>query len=258
VAEHRFFVPAGELPDAPERAILRGSEHHHLSRVLRLRPGAPVAVFDGEGRGFDGVLESVSREESHISLKAPDRRNVEPVFRVTLAQGIPAHDRMDLIIQKATEIGVWEIQPIVAERTTARVGSGPGWKRLERWRRIACEAARQSGRLRVPLVREPSPWDDYHAALPASAHDSKLVLCPEAPGGEPPARSSSSSGCIVAVGPEGGWTDQELRAALGRGFARLSLGPRVLRTETAGIVAVALLLFVAGELGGALKKPDLS
>ena len=257
--EHRFFVSPEELAGAaasPEPGgivPIRGPEHHHLHRVLRLRAGDEVGLFDGAGHGFLGVIESIGKEESLVRLTSPDVREVEPAYRLTLAQGIPHHDKMDLIIQKATEIGVWSILPIVGERTAVNAGSEGSWKRLDRWRRIARDAARQSGRLRVPEIHEPVSWSRYDDRAAAGVDRCRYILSPggdrSAPGAPEPVSRVSSA--VIAVGPEGGWTDEEIAMARGRGFREVWLGPRVLRTETAGIVAVTLLLFLAGDLGGA-------
>ena len=257
--EHRFFVSPEELAVAAASPVpggivpITGPEHHHLQRVLRLRKGDEVGLFDGAGHGFLGVIESIHKEESLVRLTSRDQRTVEPACRLMLAQGIPHHDKMDLIIQKATEIGVWSILPIVGERTTVSAGSEGSWKRIDRWRRVARDAARQSGRLRVPEIHEPVAWSRYDERAAAGGDRCLYILSPggdrSAPRAQTPAPRDSLA--VIAVGPEGGWTDEEIAMARGRGFSEVWLGPRVLRTETAGIVAVALLLFLAGDLGGA-------
>lgn len=253
--ERRFLVsPDALLAPGEMIALVRDEEHHHLSHVLRLRAGDAVSVFDGAGRGFRGTIESIDKRETRVRLTAPDDRAVEPSFHVMLAQGIPHHDRMDIVIQKTTEIGVGVIVPIMSARTVLRPGREGRWKRLERWRRVAREAARQSGRLRVPDVAEPVAWRDFLDSLGESPRNLRLIFDPEA------VTSSEEAGVVlgmttrsalVAVGPEGGWTAPE--ATLGRehGLVPMALGPRIMRTETAGIVAVALLLFLAGDLGRA-------
>ena len=257
---HRFFIPPEDLAAAeasaePRLASLRGPEHHHLHRVLRLAAGEPVALFDGAGRGHFGVLASIDGDSATVRLTAPDTRDVEPRFRLTLAQGIPQHDRMDLIVQKTTELGVFGIVPIAGARTGVKTAAPGEWKRLDRWRRIARDAARQSGRLRVPVVADPlvAPVWLRDGELPPSWRGAGLfVLCPDAGGAplEPADLAAAAGAAVVAVGPEGGWTAEEVDRATAAGFRRVSLGPRVLRTETAGIVAVALLLYLAGEMRG--------
>lgn len=253
MTQRRFHVAPADLEDAVEgTAVIRQDEHHHLRKVLRLRPGDAVSVFDGAGRGFLGKIETITADETRVRLTERDERIVEPAFEVVLAQGIPHHDRMDLVIQKTTEIGVARIAPIIAERTVVRAGSEGEWKRLSRWRRVATEAARQCGRLRVPAVNEPVSWKEFLEQLPETPDQVRLILDPE---GETMSdagglvQTASTRSALIAVGPEGGWTGREAALGRARGFLPVVLGPRVLRTETAGIVAVALSLFLAGEMG---------
>jgi len=256
MTERRFLVSAedflrGEGAGGNE-ALIRGAEHHHLSRVLRLKAGDAVSVFDGAGRGYRGVIGSVGKDSTRVALAELDDRAVEPAFHLTLAQGLPHHDKMDLIIQKTTEVGVGEIVPIVSDRSVIRPGRDGEFRRLERWRRVAREAARQSGRLRIPDVASPVSWPEFVNARQGDAGMARLQFGVGEPAGGgsghlevgPGARSA-----IVAVGPEGGWTPQEVSIGLAHGFEQIALGPRILRTETAGIVAVSLVLFLAGELG---------
>ena len=262
MSERRFLVAPGSLAEGEGALlILRGAEHHHLARVLRLVAGDAMAVFDGAGTGYRGTVERIDREETRVRLGSRDDRKVEPRLHVTLAQAIPRNpDRMDLLVQKTTEIGVSRIAPIVASRSVARPTGATG--RLERWRRIAEDAARQSGRLSVPEVSEPATWEDFAnrsgwsaterdttSALPPQG-ELRLVLSTEDPRAEPlgglgpdgPPRA------VLAIGPEGGWSPQDLALAAAAGYRSIHLGPRVLRTETAGIVAVGLALFQAGDL----------
>ena len=244
----RFLVDRAELPAAGEAtAVLRGPEHHHLSRVLRMKVGESVSLFDGAGRGLHGTIESIERDRTIVRVTEPDDRAVEPALQVILAQGIPKHDKMDLIIQKTTEIGVAGILPIIAERSTARAGGGTG--RLARWRRIAAEAARQSGRLMVPQILEPSAWPDVATVLGAPPAQTRIVLDTTPGAGRAPIALTGTNSAVVAVGPEGGWSESELGLAGQLGFTKGDLGSRTLRTETAGILSVGILLFLAGDLG---------
>jgi 16S rRNA (uracil1498-N3)-methyltransferase len=253
VIERRFLVSAGALDAVSGDSVLvQGEEHHHLSRVLRLRAGDAVSLFDGAGRGFMGNIESIEKHQTRVRLTAPDDRTVEPRFRLVLLQGIPQHDRMDVVIQKTTEIGVAAIVPIIAARTVLRPGREGRWGRLDRWRRVASEAARQSGRLRVPEIAEPIAWGDFLGGIEEAPHLARLLLDPETPPGAAEERFALGAhhrSALLAVGPEGGWSHPEVVAGRERGFSRMGLGPRILRTETAGIVAVALILFLAGEMG---------
>ncbi len=250
MSERRFLVaPEALAAGVGARVILRGAEHHHLARVLRLVAGDAVALFDGAGTGYRGRVERIDRAETLLALESLDDRKVEPRLHVTLAQGIPrSPDRMDHLVQKTTEIGVARIAPIVASRSVARPTSGASG-RLERWRRIAEDAARQSGRLNVPAVDEPATWEDF-LKRPA-AEDLRLVLSTEDPHAAPLAGAGPfPARAVLAIGPEGGWSSGDLSLATAAGYRSVHLGPRILRTETAGIVAVALVLFQAGDLTG--------
>ena len=251
MTERRFLVsPEALEAGSGASVLLDGDEHHHLTRVLRLRPEDVVWVFDGAGRGFRGSIESIGRDSTRVRLESPDDRRVDPVFQVTLAQGVPHHDKMDLVVQKATELGVACIVPILTERTVMAFPAGRS-ARLERWRRMAREAARQSGRLRVPAVEEPQEWSRFvRSATSRDSRDRFLLVADPTPGAGWPRRGSAGDSAVVAVGAEGGWSESEVADGLEHGYSRVGLGPRVLRTETAGIVAVALALYLAGELGG--------
>ncbi len=254
MTDRRFLVSPEDLPGEPGGLIkLSGAEHHHLSRVLRLQAADVVSVFDGKGRGFRGEVEKIGSGETLVRLTAPDDRAVEPRLEVTLAQGIPQPDKMDLVVQRTTELGVSVIGPVLAERSVARFRGGGGWNRLRRWRRLACEAAKQSGRLRVPEIVDPMAWETFLAAQETAAAPLRFLFSTAAQGWAPPSelRLEAAAGkCAAAVGPEGGWTPTEVAKGIEGGFRPIGLGPRILRAETAGIVAVALVLFLAGEMHG--------
>lgn len=256
--ERRFLVSPEDLrPDAAQgtggMAVIRGTEHNHLSRALRLREGAEVAVFDGAGRGYHGRVDSIGREETRVALTSPDTRDVEPAFSLTLAQGIPHHEKMEWIIQKTTELGISRIVPVVSRNSVLRPKDGD-WRRLERWRRTAAEAARQSGRLVVPDVAAPASWSEAMEewASGGAARQGFLLSTaparPAVPGTTGLRIHPATHEGLVVVGPEGGLAEDEEAEGLRRGLFPLGLGPRILRAETAGVVAVALVMFLAGDL----------
>ena len=237
MSERRFLVEA--IDPKKGSASIRGEELHHLVRVLRLRPGDDVAVFDGRGSGFTGRLESIDPSAATVRLLEPEDPGVEPRVRVVLYQGIPHGDRMDGIVEKGTEIGVNRIVPVVSERSVVRPRSGR-WGKLDRWRRIAVSAAKQSGRLLVPEVAEPI---DFEEAL-RSPQVRRFVFHPS--GGPAPAlprdRAAPAEETLILVGPEGGWTEEEYHLSLATGWNAVSLGPRILRADTAAMVALAFVL----------------
>jgi 16S rRNA (uracil1498-N3)-methyltransferase len=226
-----------------EAIVLDRAESKHVARVLRLGPGDAVSVFDGRGREWEGVLESVGEREVRVRLGAERTSAVEPPLDVVLFQALCRHDRMEWVIQKATEVGVAEIRPFRSERVE---GPAPSGSRLERWRRIAVEACKQSGRRRVPEIRAsdglpPSPPEGITAlALDGGAGS---VPIGERLASEPPA------GVWLAVGPEGGFSPSDRARLEAGGWVRVGLGPRTLRTETAGVVAAGILLHAWADLG---------
>lgn len=223
------------LPEAPT---------HHLLRVLRLRPGAEVHLFDGSGLEYPAeILPSPGRKECLVRLGAPERPLVESPLDITLFQAISRGDRMDWCIQKATEMGAGRIQPIVTEHTEVRLDPGRAEKRRLHWQQVAVAAAEQSGRVRVPTVASPqsiahiAPGDGLALFLDPYAECSVSEL-PRPENGQ----------CALVIGPEGGLSESDKQHLLDQGFSALRLGPRVLRTETAGPVAIAVLQARFGDL----------
>lgn len=237
----RLFVPAEQLTGTRVQIDRTGSKH--LLKVLRLRLGAEVCVFDGRGTEIDARIVSISSAGAELELGA--RRAVAlPEVSITLLQALPRPDRMDLIVQKTTELGVAKIVPVQTERSVAMPPAG----KQRRWRVIAQEAARQSGRADVPEITAPASLQQAIDALEPVA--TRLVLWEEERG-LPMRRALANHPLgVVAllVGPEGGFAAAEIEHAQARGFVSVGLGPRILRVETAALVAVALTQAVAGGL----------
>lgn len=215
-------------------------ESHHVQRVLRLREGERLAVFDGKGREFSATIVSVGRRVT-VRVGGLLEGRPDPSLSITLWQGLCRPERMDWLVQKATEVGVASVVPFHAGRSEAVRGRRV---RLERWRRIALEAAKQSGRRVIPTVEDV-------VELPAGPAAGVEALLLE-PGSEPIGRHLAGerpAEVWIAVGPEGGFAPAEVRALVASGWKPCSLGPRTLRAETAGPIAVALVLFRWGDLG---------
>ena len=240
-----FFVRPQDLDESAASAAVTGPDAFHIIRVLRLGPGARITLADGHGRIFAARISGIGPDAVHVRLLGPAGREACPL-RVTLVQGIPKGDKMDLVVQKAVEIGVSRLVPLVSSRTLVRPQGG---QKLLRWRRIALEAAKQSRRGIVPEVLEPRTMEevldlftpDSVVLLPWEQEDGRglgEVLAGAAPGE-----------VFILIGPEGGFAASEVALARSRGAQPVSLGPRILRTETAGIVALALTLFRWGDLG---------
>jgi 16S rRNA (uracil1498-N3)-methyltransferase len=235
----RVFVPSERL--IGEQVVLDGEPHRHLAKVLRLQPGDNVLVFDGGGTEIEARVLAVGPRTIELSL-GPRRAVALAPVSITLLQAVPKGERMDLIVQKATELGVAAIVPVLAGRSVARPSAG----RSRRWLTIAQEAARQSGRADVPEVSEPAPLSEAVARVPQGA---RFVLWEEEHGQSlRRALDGSVSSITLLVGPEGGLATAEVVEARTHGFVPVGLGPRILRVETAAIVALALVQAAAGGL----------
>ena len=223
------------------RGRLTPEARHYLADVLRLGAGAEVEVFDGAGGRYPGRLEEGL--ETVALGPREDARSGGP--EIALLFALAKGDKVDLVVQKATELGAARIVPFAAARSVVRLEGARGEERARRWRRIAEEAARQCGRADVPAVAAPLGLGAALAALPPGT-----VPFVFHPGGSPlsHAEAGGARGLAAVVGPEGGLADEELEACRGARAVRVSLGPRVLRAETAAIVAVALLQARFGDL----------
>lgn len=233
----RFFIDAplslGEH-DLPE------AQAHYIGRVLRMAAGDAVQLFDGSGQEYLGQLLEVGKKSVRVTLDQALPGQAESTLRIHLGQGLSRGERMDWAIQKATELGVDAITPIVSERCEVRLKDERADKRLAHWRQVAISACEQCGRSSVPLIHPPITLAEW---LKAADEDLKLVLHPVA---EPLLSHAKPGSLAFLIGPEGGLSDAEVEQAKAAGFHAARLGPRVLRTETAPVVALA----VAQQLWG--------
>ncbi|GLZ85149.1 ribosomal RNA small subunit methyltransferase E [Metapseudomonas resinovorans] len=233
----RFFIDAPlslgqhELPEA---------QAHYIGRVLRHAAGDAVQLFDGSGQEYLGELIEVGKKAVRVELRESFTGMAESPLRIHLGQGLSRGERMDWAIQKATELGVAEISPIVSERCEVRLKDERADKRLAHWRQIAISACEQCGRSVLPVIHAPVTLADWQREVQA---DLKLVLHPVA---EPLASHARPMTLAFLIGPEGGLAEAEVESAKAAGFHAARLGPRVLRTETAPVVALS----VAQQLWG--------
>lgn len=244
----RFYCPDTAVRLAPGRTVILPDEvAHHAVKVLRLRAGDAVALFDGTGGEYQAVIvESGSGPGRRLLARLDAWHEVEreAPLHVTLIQALPGGDKMDLVIQKAVELGVAAIQPVQARRSVVRLGGERAAKRMVHWRQVAVAACEQSGRNRLPEVRELLDLPDYLAGAPAAPL--RLLLSPHR--GARLADLPRPAGEVqLLVGPEGGFEAAEEDMARSVGFQPLRLGPRVLRTETAGLAALAALMALWGD-----------
>lgn len=223
-----------------EEITLEGEEHAHLVRVMRRREGDRILITDGEGTAYSATITSVSRQRSLCRISARHDGFNEPAQNVRLAVGLTKNPgRFDYLVEKATEIGVSSIVPLVSERTIRQA------PRTERWRSIALAAMKQSLRSRLPQIEELTTLSRLLAEPGPSA--GVILHEPSEAGHLASLRSRLGGRPTIAIGPEGGFTEEELHQAAGAGWFRASLGARRLRTETAAVVAAALLLSGASD-----------
>lgn len=217
----------------------------HVARVLRLERGAPLILFNGDGREFESSLASLAKHA--VTAEIGHGREVvrESSLPLTLAQAIARGEKMDWILQKATELGVARIVPIVTERTEVKLDAERAERRMAHWRSVIAGACEQSARNRLPQLDAPLTLDRWLATLGDSSA-LRLALLPE---GDATLRQfpQMDNGAILAVGPEGGFTANDVALLTQAGFHGLRLGPRILRTETAGLAALAALQVIAGD-----------
>lgn len=230
-----------------QRVTLPQDSSQHLLRVLRLAPGDTVTLFNGDGHDYAARLLTAARRgaEAEIIGRQPVTR--ESPLHITLAQGLARGEKMDLVLQKATELGVAAFAPVLTERTEVKLDPERAAKRLAHWQGVLAAACEQSGRATVPLLHAPRPLASYAAAESAAL---RLALDP---GGEldlAGAAPAAGQAIALVVGPEGGLSERDLATLRAAGFRGLRLGPRVLRTETAGLAAVAALQALYGDLVG--------
>jgi 16S rRNA (uracil1498-N3)-methyltransferase len=239
----RFYAPSA----APGEAIvdLPPDEARHLSRVLRLRAGARIGVFDGRGREFLAEVESVSRDGARVRLLGPGEPAPEPSVRLTLVQGVLKGEHMDAVVRDAVMMGVAAIQPVATAHGQVRLDALARGAGAARWRRIAVASAKQCRRAVVPDILPPREF----AALAADASaDLRVLLVEPAAAGAGDASALRAlprpRAADLAIGPEGGWAAEEIETAVAHGFVPVTLGARTLRADAVPVAAIAVLQFL--------------
>lgn len=218
----------------------------HLARVLRLGIGDEFAAFNGDGCDYAARITASSRRELRVRIGPGVALANESTLRVVLLQGIARGEKMDLILQKATELGIAEVRPLTSQRSEVKLDEARAAKRLAHWRNVVIAACEQSGRARIPGVLPPGSLAAVLDGLPMGGI--RLILDPHGPLAFSGMAIESGAVVSLAVGPEGGWSPLDRAQLEAAGFAGLRLGPRILRTETAGLAAIAALQSGFGDL----------
>lgn len=235
----RFFINPTQVHG--RRIVVTGDDLRHIRTVLRKGPGEFLTLLDGQGVEYTAKIVALERAEIITEIESEERREIRGPH-ITLGQGLPKSDKMDFIVQKATELGVSSIVPLVTERTIVKVKDE---KRVSRWRKIAKEAAMQSNRADIPKVEAIRQLSDFLRTL--NSELGTLLLLPWEEATEPIRnalrKNPDVKDIIVLIGPEGGFSRAEADFARSRGFLPVSLGPFILRTETAAVAVLSMLTY---------------
>ncbi len=226
------------------RLRLEGSAASHVTRVLRLRVGAALTLFNGSGGEYEAGIDKAHGGELTVAVGAHHAIERESPLALTLVQGISRGERMDLVVQKATELGVTRLVPVISERSVVKLDAHQADRKLLHWRAIVIAACEQCGRNRLPELAAPLGLREFLRG--AGAGGMRLLLSPH--GARGLAELTPDAAVTVLIGPEGGLSEAEQEAAVQAGFAAVRLGPRILRTETAALTALALLQRQWGDL----------
>jgi len=248
---HHFFIEPENIVD--EQIRITGSDVRHITKALRLQPGDKISVADGRGQKY--IIKLVETSEEVVIGEIQDEfiAQVEPEVKVTLLQGLPKSKKMDLIVQKCTELGIDQVIPMETKRSVVKLKPSKAKRRQKRWQKIAEEAAKQSGRAMIPKIGELKDFADLEEVIA----DYDLVLIPWEDEDSDGLKNKlqnldlNPEKILLVIGPEGGFASEEVDKAKELGAKSVTLGPRILRTETAGLAALSMILYEAGDLGGA-------
>ena len=240
----RLFV-SGQLINGAE-LLIEGDRARYLGRVLRLRVGDEITVFNGEGPEWAATIGGMTKNTATLHVGESCEAGTESPLKIHLVQGISRGERMDFVVQKATELGVKRITPVLTEYGVVKLDQARGQKRRDHWASVAASACEQSGRTRLPLIDAPMTLKGWFGSKPAEV-DAELVLMPGAASSLAAIDTPTTKVCLL-IGPEGGFSEIEYEDAAIAGFSAVSMGPRVLRTETAAVAALSVLQSRWGDL----------
>jgi len=218
---------------------------HHCANVLRLRIGAPVVLFDGSGKEFVGEITTSEKRRVEVAINTELALDPESPLKLHLAQGVSKGDRMEWVLQKATELGVTDITPVITDRCNVKLDASRWQKKQEQWRKVIIGACEQSGRNTLPNLHAVCNITSF---LSQSTSQNRLILSPTATNTFNDLHDTTGSGFRLIIGPEGGLTEQETNQAVEMGYQSTRFGPRILRTETAAVAAIATLQSRFGDL----------
>lgn len=251
----RYFVSTEQFTE--HSVVIQGDDARHIGKVMRGKPGDQVIVSDGQAREALVEIESIEAGQVTANIVESLAMDHEARIRVTVAQSLPKGDKMETVIQKCTEIGAVAFVPFESERTIVQYDGKKEGKRLERWRKIAKEAAEQSHRNRIPSIEQPLSWkgllssfEGYGLVCYCYEKEDGLQLRDAVKPFVEQLASDAAADVLVVVGPEGGFSEKEALEAEQAGAVSVGLGKRILRAETAGMAALTCILYESGEMGG--------
>lgn len=246
----RFFIDPSFINIENNTVIISGNEYKHITKVLRMGVNDPVELCDSKGTVYQCVIDRINADHLQAGILSSRKEDTEPSVKVTLFQAVPKSDKMELIIQKCVELGITEIVPVFTERVIVKVNSEQDRKKkLERWNKIAYEAAKQSGRGKIPVVKEFLAFGQALESL--DGYDLKLIpyeMETEASIGHVLKKNNHVKNIAYCIGPEGGFTFKEIAAARDAGVEPITLGKRILRTETCGFAVLTIIMYEMGDL----------
>lgn len=238
----RFFAETENISE--DKIIINSGDVNHIKNVLRMQIGEELEICDGKGTDYHSVIESLDRDEIILGIISSEKSKSELPKKIYLFQGLPKSDKMELIIQKAVELGVYEIIPTVTKRCIVKIDAKKEDKKISRWQTISESAAKQSGRGIIPVIKAPMSLKEAYEY--ASTLDAALIPYEKAEGIEKTREILSSlsdkESVAVFIGPEGGFEEGEIEDAMEKGIMPITLGKRILRTETAGLAILSVLM----------------
>ena len=241
------FYHSGQI-NIDETIVLDEFAAHHAQKVMRLKNNDQLILFNGDGSDYTGHVIIISKRQVQVSIKSKKSIESESNIRVILLQALTSSEKMDLIIQKTTELGISEIQPIVCERSVVKIKNEKIEKKLLHWRQVSIAACEQCGRAEIPTIYKPVNIIKYLEKISESDKTTKIILSPEATKSLNNVIPNKKQDIKVLIGPEGDFTKQELDFSIQKGFSPIKIGPRILRTETAPMCILSILQYKYGDI----------